>query len=149
MLVTMSFCGVVCCRELLPLPEEAQKRYDKFVLGKGGAASLSAPWLHLSGSLAYWRGKGSQSTKLSCNSIAVGLSKGSASPGPARPARRAGDPTERLAMHERSQIEIRRKEVACMAPRQWLNDEVINVYMALLLERDMRLRAKVLCGGGG
>lgn len=48
---------------------------------------------------------------------------------------------ERLVLHERSQIEIRRKEIACMAPLQWLNDEVINIYMALLLERDMRRRS--------
>lgn len=46
-------------------------------------------------------------------------------------------------MHERSQIEIRRKDIACMAPLQWLNDEVINLYMSLLLERDMRARSKV------
>ncbi len=55
----------------------------------------------------------------------------------------AGNPAEQLVMHERSQIEIKRKDMACMAPMQWLNDEIMNIYMALLLERDMRARSKV------
>ena len=55
----------------------------------------------------------------------------------------AGDPTEQLVDHTRSNIELRRKDMACMAPLQWLNDEVMNLYMALLQERDMRARSKV------
>lgn len=51
-----------------------------------------------------------------------------------------GNLMEQLVMHQRSQIEIRRKDIACMAPLEWLNDEVINLYMSLLLERDMRRR---------
>lgn len=55
----------------------------------------------------------------------------------------AGNLMEQLVMHQRSQIEIRRKDIACMAPLEWLNDEVINLYMSLLLERDMRRRILV------
>jgi hypothetical protein len=33
--------------------------------------------------------------------------------------------------------------MACMAPLQWLNDEVINLYISLLLERDMLRRKQV------
>lgn len=46
-------------------------------------------------------------------------------------------------LHPRSQIEIRRKDITCMRPLEWLNDEVINLYMSLLQERDMRRRAVV------
>lgn len=38
-------------------------------------------------------------------------------------------------------IEMTRKNIACLRDRQWLNDEVINFYMAMLLERDERLSA--------
>ncbi|GAB4818844.1 hypothetical protein N2152v2_005890 [Parachlorella kessleri] len=57
-------------------------------------------------------------------------------------ALRSGNPMEQLVDHTRSNIELRRKDMACMAPLQWLNDEVMNLYMALLQERDMRARSK-------
>lgn len=34
--------------------------------------------------------------------------------------------------HERACIDIRRVEMRCMDDGDWLNDEVINIYMALL-----------------
>lgn len=37
-----------------------------------------------------------------------------------------------LVSHDRACIDIRRMEIRCMKPRGWLNDEVINYYMALL-----------------
>ncbi len=37
-----------------------------------------------------------------------------------------------LVSHDRACIDIRRMEIRCMEPRGWLNDEVINYYMALL-----------------
>ena len=59
------------------------------------------------------------------------------------PARVAGRPKEILVLHERSNIEIDRKHMACMKPLTWLNDEIINIYMALLIERDRRRREQV------
>lgn len=38
-------------------------------------------------------------------------------------------------------IEMTRKNIMCLSDRQWLNDEVINFYMAMLMERDERLSA--------
>ena len=52
-------------------------------------------------------------------------------------------------LHERSNIEIDRKHMACMKPLTWLNDEIINIYMALLIERDRRRREQVCCSTAG
>lgn len=38
-------------------------------------------------------------------------------------------------------IEMTRKNIMCLSDRQWLNDEVINFYMAMLMDRDERLSA--------
>ena len=35
---------------------------------------------------------------------------------------------------------MRRKNLVCMEQKGWLNDDVVNLYMALLQERDVRLR---------
>lgn len=54
-----------------------------------------------------------------------------------------GPPSEVLVDHARSSIQVTRKDMACMAPMQWLNDEVINLYISLLLERDAAWRKQV------
>lgn len=51
-----------------------------------------------------------------------------------------GPKQEQLVKHEGSAITLRRNDTLCMEPSGWLNDEVINMYVALLLERDLRLR---------
>ena len=56
---------------------------------------------------------------------------------------RAAPPGEVLAEHKGTSIELKRGDVLCMAPREWLNDEVINLYMGLLQERDARRRDQV------
>ena len=48
-----------------------------------------------------------------------------------------------LVDHACSSIQITRRDMACMAPLQWLNDEVINLYISLLLERDAARRKEV------
>ncbi|RWR95287.1 ubiquitin-like protein-specific protease ESD4 isoform X1 [Cinnamomum micranthum f. kanehirae] len=45
---------------------------------------------------------------------------------------------ELLVTHEGSNIEITREVLQCLKPRAWLNDEVINVYLELLKERERR-----------
>ena len=54
-----------------------------------------------------------------------------------------GPPDEVLVDHPRSSIQLTRRDMACMAPLQWLNDEVINLYISLLLERDAARRKEV------
>lgn len=46
-------------------------------------------------------------------------------------------------LHQRSNISIVGHDMASMAPTVWLNDEVINLYMSLLLDRDTRRREAV------
>lgn len=41
-------------------------------------------------------------------------------------------PPQVLIQHKLTSIDIRRKDILCMAGNGWLNDEVINVYMGLL-----------------
>ena len=55
----------------------------------------------------------------------------------------AGSLDQVLVEHKRSAIFITRKQMACMARLQWLNDEVINLYIALLVERDTARRSQV------
>ncbi|XP_072985264.1 uncharacterized protein [Typha latifolia] len=43
-----------------------------------------------------------------------------------------------LVMHEESNIEITRKIFQCLRVGGWLNDEVINLYLALLKQREIR-----------
>ncbi|XP_050219371.1 ubiquitin-like-specific protease ESD4 [Mercurialis annua] len=43
-----------------------------------------------------------------------------------------------LATHKNSNIDITGELLHCLAPGAWLNDEVINVYLELLKEREMR-----------
>ena len=45
-----------------------------------------------------------------------------------------------LAEHTLSNIEIKGHDMATLAPSAWLNDEIINVCMSMLQERDTRLR---------
>ncbi|XP_059632735.1 ubiquitin-like-specific protease ESD4 [Cornus florida] len=49
-----------------------------------------------------------------------------------------------LATHENSNIEITGEMLQCLRPGAWLNDEVINVYLELLKEREKRVPKKFL-----
>lgn len=52
----------------------------------------------------------------------------------------AGPAEEKLVVHVHSGVDIARKDIRTLRSRQWLNDEVMNVYMGLLQERDSRWR---------
>ncbi|KAL1225292.1 putative ubiquitin-like-specific protease 1B [Cardamine amara subsp. amara] len=43
-----------------------------------------------------------------------------------------------LVSHENSNIDIRGETLQCLMPTRWLNDEVINLYLELLKERETR-----------
>ena len=45
---------------------------------------------------------------------------------------RDADPEEVIAQHKNTNITIARKDMLCLLPGVWLNDEVVNVYMGLL-----------------
>ncbi|KAK6913772.1 Ulp1 protease family, C-terminal catalytic domain [Dillenia turbinata] len=49
-----------------------------------------------------------------------------------------------LVTHENSNIEITGEKLQCLRPGAWLNDEVINVYLVLLKEREKREPTKFL-----
>ncbi|XVF38727.1 hypothetical protein REPUB_Repub20aG0126700 [Reevesia pubescens] len=49
-----------------------------------------------------------------------------------------------LVSHENSSIDIRGEYLQCLKPCQWLNDEVINLYLELLKERENRESKKFL-----
>ncbi|XVF62582.1 hypothetical protein PTKIN_Ptkin09bG0019900 [Pterospermum kingtungense] len=49
-----------------------------------------------------------------------------------------------LVSHENSSIDIRGEVLQCLKPRTWLNDEVINLYLELLKERENREPKKYL-----
>ncbi|XP_060174060.1 putative ubiquitin-like-specific protease 1B [Lycium barbarum] len=49
-----------------------------------------------------------------------------------------------LVNHENSNIDITGEKLQCLRPGQWLNDEVINVYLELLKEREKREPQKFL-----
>ncbi|KAG0495718.1 hypothetical protein HPP92_000409 [Vanilla planifolia] len=51
---------------------------------------------------------------------------------------------EILVIHEPSHITITRKVLQCLRPGCWLNDEVINLYLELLMERERREPKKFL-----
>ena len=61
----------------------------------------------------------------------------------------AGDPDQRLVMHEPSGIGIRRKRMAGLAPRGWLGAELLDLFMVLYQERDARRRQERAVGAGG
>ena len=44
----------------------------------------------------------------------------------------AGPAEEKLVVHVHSGVDIARKDIRTLRSRQWLNDEVMNVYMGLL-----------------
>lgn len=47
------------------------------------------------------------------------------------------DGSEVLAAHKKSNIDIRRTVMQCLKPGVWLNDDVINLYLELLKEREL------------
>ncbi|XP_020221685.1 ubiquitin-like-specific protease ESD4 isoform X1 [Cajanus cajan] len=49
-----------------------------------------------------------------------------------------------LVSHENSNIEITGEKFQCLRPTGWLNDDVVNLYMALLKEREQREPQKFL-----
>ncbi|PHU30681.1 putative ubiquitin-like-specific protease 1B [Capsicum chinense] len=49
-----------------------------------------------------------------------------------------------LVTHENSNIDITGETLQCLRPGAWLNDEVINVYLELLKEREKRVPEKFL-----
>ncbi|WIA13881.1 hypothetical protein OEZ85_002453 [Tetradesmus obliquus] len=51
-----------------------------------------------------------------------------------------GPGSELLASHECASIELRREHMLCLQRSEWLNDEVINMYVAMLQDRDTALR---------
>ncbi|GJN31917.1 hypothetical protein PR202_gb20372 [Eleusine coracana subsp. coracana] len=51
---------------------------------------------------------------------------------------------EKLAVHEASNIVITREILQCLNDKEWLNDEVINLYLDLLKEREQREPSKFL-----
>uniref|UniRef100_A0A0D9Y8B2 Ubiquitin-like protease family profile domain-containing protein n=1 Tax=Oryza glumipatula TaxID=40148 RepID=A0A0D9Y8B2_9ORYZ len=51
---------------------------------------------------------------------------------------------ERLVVHESSNIVITRETLQCLNETAWLNDEVINLYLELLKERELREPNKFL-----
>lgn len=55
-----------------------------------------------------------------------------------------GSRSEVLAFHKETNIEVTRAIILCLLPGAWLNDEVINVYMQLLKERENRNPDKFL-----
>ncbi|PAN50281.2 hypothetical protein PAHAL_9G470400 [Panicum hallii] len=50
----------------------------------------------------------------------------------------ARGPSKVLVLHEPSNIEVSKEKFQCLRPRHWLNDEVINLYLELLKEREKR-----------
>lgn len=59
-------------------------------------------------------------------------------------ALKGGNSREVLVMHENSNIEITKGILQCLLPGGWLNDEVINLYLELLKEREKRETDKFL-----
>jgi len=53
----------------------------------------------------------------------------------ARAALGPGADREVLVTHLRSGIDMTRKLIRCLRPQEWLNDEVMNLYMGLLQAR--------------
>ncbi|CAL4931077.1 unnamed protein product [Urochloa decumbens] len=50
----------------------------------------------------------------------------------------ARGPSKVLVLHESSNIEVSKEKFQCLRPGCWLNDEVINLYLELLKEREKR-----------
>jgi hypothetical protein len=46
-----------------------------------------------------------------------------------------GPGDELLARHEHANIDIRREHMLCLQETEWLNDEVINMYVAMMQVR--------------
>ncbi|XP_068658885.1 ubiquitin-like-specific protease ESD4 [Aristolochia californica] len=59
-------------------------------------------------------------------------------------ALRGSNSFELLVTHESSNIEITREKMQCLRPGAWLNDEVINLYLELLKERERSNPTKIL-----
>ena len=46
--------------------------------------------------------------------------------------KKGADPDELILTHKNTNISIMRKDMLCLRPSVWLNDEVVNIYMGLL-----------------
>jgi hypothetical protein len=53
-----------------------------------------------------------------------------------------------VATHPRANITLTKGLAACLKGRAWLNDEVVNTFVALLQDRDLAARRAVRLGGG-
>ncbi|KAK9803343.1 hypothetical protein WJX73_005722 [Symbiochloris irregularis] len=60
---------------------------------------------------------------------------------------KGGNPDEVLVHHQGTNIEITRKMISCLLPRIWLNDEIMNVYVGLLQDRDSARRKRSTSNG--
>eukprot|EP00879_Flechtneria_rotunda_P030538 GHRR01033182.1.p1 GENE.GHRR01033182.1~~GHRR01033182.1.p1 ORF type:complete len:299 (+),score=127.88 GHRR01033182.1:30-899(+) len=54
----------------------------------------------------------------------------------------AGIDDEVLASHQRACIDLTREVLQCMREAEWLNDEVMNFYVALMQDRDTAMRGR-------
>ncbi|KAL6593864.1 hypothetical protein ACP70R_048765 [Stipagrostis hirtigluma subsp. patula] len=62
----------------------------------------------------------------------------------------SGGPSSKvLVLHESSNIEVSKEKFRCLRPGGWLNDEVINLYLELLKEREKREPKSLACGKNG
>ena len=61
----------------------------------------------------------------------------------ARAALGPGPEGQILVTHLHSGIDMTRKLIRCLCPAEWLNDEVMNLYMGLLQARRSPRRARV------
>lgn len=55
-----------------------------------------------------------------------------------------GPSSKVLVLHEPSNIEVSKEKFQCLRPGRWLNDEVINLYLELLKEREKKEPEKFL-----
>lgn len=50
-----------------------------------------------------------------------------------------------LLKHPASMVDLTGRDLCRLAPGCWLNDEIINLYLRLLQERDTEIHSKTVC----